>query len=106
MKIQEMDLRMGHLLLSIVVLVWGPNFAITKSAYRDLNPILFAALRFTVCGILVLVATFWKERSLSIQKQELLRVAVIGGAGIGLYQILWSYGLLLTTASNKEYRGR
>jgi drug/metabolite transporter (DMT)-like permease len=91
---------MGHLLLSIVVLVWGPNFGITKSAYRDLNPILFAALRFTVCGILVLVATFWKERSLYIQKQDLLRVAVVGGAGIGLYQILWSYGLNLTTPSN------
>jgi drug/metabolite transporter (DMT)-like permease len=92
----------GYFLLGVVVLVWGANFGIVKSAYRDLPPILFAALRFTASGVLLLIITFWKEKGLRIQREDLGKVVIVGVLGLGLYQILWSLGLNLTSASNSS----
>jgi drug/metabolite transporter (DMT)-like permease len=92
--------QVGHFFLGIVVLTWGINFGLVKSAYRDIPPVLFAAIRFTVSGIVIFLLTFWRERSISIRKEDLGMVAAVGGMGLGLYQILWSLGLNLTSASN------
>jgi drug/metabolite transporter (DMT)-like permease len=97
---QEGDHRIGYFLLGFVVLVWGANFGIVKSAYRDLPPIHFAALRFTVSGILLLIVTYWKEKGVRIRKEDLGKVMIVGALGLGFYQILWSLGLNLTSASN------
>jgi len=40
--------QIGHFFLGIVVLTWGINFGIVKSAYQDISPVLFAAIRFTL----------------------------------------------------------
>src|SRR5512135_3760095 len=98
--VQERDHRIGHLLLIIVVLTWGANFGIVKSAFDYLHPILFAAFRFTLTGILLLGVTFWRERGIRIGKEDLGKVAAVGGLGIGCYQIFWSLGLNLTSSSN------
>jgi drug/metabolite transporter (DMT)-like permease len=92
--------QVGYFFLGIVVLTWGINFGLVKSAYRDIPPVLFAAIRFTVSGIVIFLLTFWRERSISIRKEDLGMVAAVGGMGLGLYQILWSLGLNLTSASN------
>lgn len=97
---QEGDHRIGYFLLGVVALVWGANFGIVKSAYRDLPPIHFAALRFTVSGILLLIVTYWKEKGARIRKEDLGKVVIVGTLGLGFYQILWSLGLNLTSASN------
>jgi drug/metabolite transporter (DMT)-like permease len=90
----------GHLLLIVVVLTWGVNFGILKLAFHDIPPLLFAALRFTISGILLLAVVCCPERKLGIRRQDLAGMAVVGGLGIGLYQVLWSTGLDLTTATN------
>jgi drug/metabolite transporter (DMT)-like permease len=92
--------KVGHLLLGIAILTWGANFGITKSAFAYLGPIPFAAMRFTAAGILVLLITYWKEKSLRIRKEDLGRVVLVGVAGLSFYQILWSLGLNLTSATN------
>jgi drug/metabolite transporter (DMT)-like permease len=96
----ERSKKIGHLLLVIVVLTWGANYGIIKSAFEDLPPVFFGAIRFTLCGILVLLLTLKWEKSISIQKKDLWKVAWVGILGIGIYQILWSVGLNLTSASN------
>jgi drug/metabolite transporter (DMT)-like permease len=96
----EKNQQIGHLLLVIVVLTWGANYGIVKSAFEDLPPVLFGAIRFTLCGLLVLLVTYKWEKGISIQKKDLGRVAWVGILGIGVYQILWSVGLNLTSASN------
>ncbi|MGZ3560123.1 MAG: DMT family transporter, partial [Thermodesulfobacteriota bacterium] len=98
--VQERDYRIGHLLLVIVVLTWGANFGIVKSAYDYVPPLLFGALRFTITGILLLAATFWQEREIRIQKEDLGKIVLVGALGLGLYQVLWSLGLNLTSPSN------
>jgi drug/metabolite transporter (DMT)-like permease len=92
--------QVGHFFIGIVVLTWGINFGLVKSAYQDIPPVLFAAIRFTVSGIVIFLLTFWRERSIFIRKEDLGMVAAVGGMGLGLYQILWSLGLNLTSASN------
>ena len=66
--IQERDYRIGHLFLGIVVLTWGANFGIVKSAFDTIPPLLFGALRFTVMGILLLALTFFREKGIRIPK--------------------------------------
>jgi drug/metabolite transporter (DMT)-like permease len=92
--------RVGHFLMGVVVLTWGINFGVAKSAFQDIPPVLFAAIRFTISGLLIFLLTFWRERSVSIRKEDLGMVAAVGGLGLGLYQILWSLGLNMTSASN------
>lgn len=96
----EKNQQIGHLLLTIVVLTWGANYGIVKSAFQDLSPILFGAIRFTLCGLLVLATTYKWEKGVSIQKKDFWKVAWVGILGIGIYQALWSVGLNLTSASN------
>lgn len=92
--------RSGYLLLTLVVLTWGANHGIVKSAFQDFPPVLFSAIRFTLSGLLVLALTYLHERGISLQKKDLWKVLRIGLLGIGVYQALWSVGLNLTTASN------
>jgi len=91
---------MGHFFLVIVILTWGANFGIVKSAFDTIPPLLFGAIRFTVMGVLLLVVTFWREREIRIRKEDLGKVIVIGTLGLGVYQVLWSLGLNLTSPSN------
>jgi drug/metabolite transporter (DMT)-like permease len=94
------DSRISHLFLVAVVLLWGANVGIVKGAFQYINPVLFAAIRFTVSGILMLLLVLWKERNLRIQGQDWRLILVVGGLGIGMYQILWSIGLQWTSATN------
>jgi len=97
---QAGDRRIGHFLLAVVVLTWGANFGIVKSAFDTIPPLLFGALRFTVMGILLLGLAFWREKEIRIRKEDLGKVIMIGALGLGLYQVLWSLGLNLTSPSN------
>ncbi len=99
-EMQAGDRRIGHFLLAVVVLTWGANFGIVKSAFDTIPPLLFGALRFTVMGILLLGLAFWREKEIRIRKEDLGKVIMIGALGLGLYQVLWSLGLNLTSPSN------
>ncbi len=92
--------QIGHFLLGLAVLTWGANFGIVKAAFKDMSPVLFAALRFTASGLLVLLITFWKEKSISIRREDVPRLIAVGAVGIGLYQVFWSIGLNMTSATN------
>ncbi len=98
--INERSQRIGHFLLGLAVLTWGANFGIVKDAFRDMPPVPFAALRFTASGFLVLLITFWKEKSISIRRDDIPRLIAVGAVGIGLYQVFWSTGLSITSATN------
>jgi len=98
--VQERNHKAGHFFLGVVVLTWGANFGIVKSAYDYFPPLLFGALRFTVMGILLLFATLWREKEIRIRKEDWGRVIMVGALGLGLYQVFWSLGLNLTSPSN------
>jgi drug/metabolite transporter (DMT)-like permease len=97
---EEKNQQLGHFLLWIVVLTWGANFGIVKSAFETIPPLLFGAVRFTVMGILLLTLTFFREKGIQLRKEDLGKVIMVGALGLGLYQVLWSLGLNLTSPSN------
>jgi len=97
---EEKNQKVGHFFLGIVVLTWGANFGIVKSAFDTIPPLLFGALRFTVMGILLLALTFFREKGIQLRKEDLGRVIMVGALGLGLYQVFWSLGLNLTSPSN------
>ncbi len=92
--------RISHLLLGIVVILWGANVGIIKSAYQDFHPVYFAALRFTLSGTLILFVVLLKEGDLRIRRRDWGTVLVMALPGMALYQIFWSLGLDRTTATN------
>ena len=94
------DSRISHLFLVAVVLLWGANVGIVKSAFQDINLVLLAAIRFTVSGVLMLLLVLWREKDLRIERQDWSLMLVVGGLGIGIYQTLWSVGLQWTSATN------
>ncbi|HSB06756.1 MAG TPA: DMT family transporter [Thermodesulfobacteriota bacterium] len=94
------DSKISHLFLVGVVFLWGANIGIVKSAFQDIHPVLFAALRFTISGVLMLLFVLWREKDLRIRSQDWRLIFMVGGLGIGIYQIFWSLGLQWTTATN------
>jgi drug/metabolite transporter (DMT)-like permease len=51
-------------------------------------------------GILLLILTFFREKGNQLRKEDLGKVIMVGALGLGLYQVLWSLGLNLTSPSN------
>lgn len=90
----------AHLFLVCVALSWGMNFGIVKSAFTHIHPLVFAAIRFTFSSLFILGFTFLREGSILIQFPDIGRVILVGGCGIGLYQVFWSLGLNWTYATN------
>jgi drug/metabolite transporter (DMT)-like permease len=48
----------------------------------------------------LLLLVLWKERDLRIQRKDWALITLVGGLGVGVYQILWSLGLERTSATN------
>jgi drug/metabolite transporter (DMT)-like permease len=87
-------------MLALVSLTWGMNFGIVKFAYNEIHPLIFGAIRFTLSSFFILGITFWKEGSLRIHARDIGNICLVGGCGVGLYQVFWSLGLNWTYATN------
>jgi drug/metabolite transporter (DMT)-like permease len=89
-------------LVLCVVLIWAATFSVVKSGLRELGPLSFATLRFTVAAGLMLAWVWILEGTPAIRREDWLRVAVVGLTVIGVYQALFTVGLQYTTASNSS----
>jgi len=82
----------------LVMVAWAANFVIVKSAIATAPPIGFAFVRFLLAGLVLLAILRWREGSIGLPRAAILPVALLGGLGFGLYQVLWATGLTVTTA--------
>lgn len=82
----------------LVMLAWAANFVIVKDAIATAPPIGFAFVRFLLAGLVLLAILRWREGSIGLPRPVVAPVALLGGLGFGLYQVLWSTGLTVTTA--------
>jgi drug/metabolite transporter (DMT)-like permease len=96
----RLDLSINDLYLLIVVLIWGGNFSVVKIAFADLSPMAFTALRFLIASVLIMALVRFVEGDVSIPGKSLGQMIWLGLVGNTIYQILFAYGLSLTTASN------
>jgi drug/metabolite transporter (DMT)-like permease len=81
-----------------VMVAWAANFVIVKGALEVVPPIGFAFVRFLLAGLVLLVLLRLREGSVRIPRDIVVRVALLGGLGFGVYQVLWATGLTVTTA--------
>jgi drug/metabolite transporter (DMT)-like permease len=106
------------LLLLLVTLIWGSNFTIIKSAFRELEPIAFNALRLALASTTFLTIMrivqrrhpgpgapgWWRflRTDAVLTRGDWVSLAIIGAIGHFCYQLCWVAGLTRTTVANSS----
>lgn len=90
----------GDLLVLATVVLWAASFAVIKSAYAEFAPLSFAATRFAIASLGLLLATALRREPLAFARSDLPRIAALGVCNVTLYQAFFGIGLGYTTASN------
>ena len=86
-------------LVLLMVLIWGANYSVVKSALREIQPQAFNALRLIVASAAFLGALAW-HRVPRITRADWIRLAALGAIGHFVYQLCFMAGISRTTASN------
>jgi len=86
-----------------VIVVWGLNFSVIKIALREMTPAGFNGVRLILTAVIFLAIMAVSGESFRVAKGDLWKLALIGMAGNGLYQVLFINGLSRTTASNTSF---
>lgn len=84
----------------LVVAIWGANFAVVKFTLGEIPPLSLTATRFAFAAVLLLIILRVREGNLRVTRRELFNFAWLGFIGNTIYQVLFIYGLSLTTAAN------
>lgn len=86
--------------LAVLVLVWAANFSVVKFALRDLSPLAFNGLRFTLASILLGVTLKAGGRTEALPRKYWPALVGLGLLGNTVYQVLFIYGIDWTLAGN------
>lgn len=87
----------------MVVIAWAANFIVVKAANREIPPIAFAFIRFSLSATLLLVLLRWREGSIRMPLREVLPIMGLGAIGFGWYQILWPTALQSIPAGDSAF---
>jgi drug/metabolite transporter (DMT)-like permease len=90
----------AHLLLLVVVFVWGSTFVLIKNALADISPLLFNLLRMTIAAICL--GILYRRHIGHIDRRALLFGATTGFFLAAGYQFQTA-GLRLTTPSKSAF---
>ena len=82
------------------MVVWAANFIVVKDAIATLPPVGFTMLRYGLASIALLVILRLYEGDVRLPRPDVLRILLLGGLGFGLYQILWTTGLVSIPAGD------
>ncbi len=86
--------------LLLTVFFFGTNFTAVKLVVEDVPPILFAAVRFTFAGLLLLLLSRIVEPGSRFKRSDFLPILGLGIVGVTLTQTVFTIGVSLTTAAN------
>jgi drug/metabolite transporter (DMT)-like permease len=92
--------RKAFIQLMIVLLIWASSFAITRTVVKDVPPILFALLRYSVASV-VMLCIYYSQRSKIKPPANRMhgQVLIMALTGISLYYIFFNISLVHTEAS-------
>jgi len=92
----------SRLLVSVglvyVVVCWGLNVVLVKSAIAFIDPLAFTALRFLAMTPLAFGLVLATGQRIRIRRNDLLLLILCAACGYGIYQYLWIIGLANTSA--------
>jgi drug/metabolite transporter (DMT)-like permease len=86
--------------LLLTAFFFGTNFAAVKLVVESVPPILFAATRFTLAGLLLLPLALLSGPENRLSRRDLLPMLGLGLVGVTLTQTVFTVGVDLTTAAN------
>lgn len=95
--------RAAELAVLVVIVAWAGNFIVVKAANREIPPITFAFIRFTLASALLLVLLRWREGTIRVPLRDVAPMMGLGALGFGLYQVLWSTALQLIPAGDSAF---
>jgi drug/metabolite transporter (DMT)-like permease len=101
-KLAKLRLSSVDVMLILMSFVWGVNFTVVKSALESFLPLSFNALRFSIASVFLLVLLWFRERNLSVRREDLKRFVLLAIIGNSIYQILFINGIFRTTAGNSS----
>jgi drug/metabolite transporter (DMT)-like permease len=86
--------------LLLTVFFFGTNFTAVKYVVESVPPILFAAARFTLAGLLLLPVALLSGPDGRLARRDLLPMLGLGLVGVTVTQSVFTVGVGLTTAAN------
>lgn len=86
--------------MTLVVLIWGCNFAVVKTALAQIAPLPFTAIRFVIATSLLALLLRWREGGCAFPREGFWKLFWLGIVGNTAYQALFASGLAYTTAAN------
>jgi drug/metabolite transporter (DMT)-like permease len=86
--------------LLLTAFFFGTNFTAVKLVVESVPPILFAASRFTLAGLLLLPLAILSGEKGRLSRRDILPMLGLGLVGITLTQSVFTVGVGLTTAAN------
>lgn len=86
--------------LLMTVFFFGTNFVAVKYVVDFVPPLLFAAARFTVAGLMLYLILRFLEPDSRLRRKDLLPIFGLGFVGITVTQSVFTIGVSLTTAAN------
>jgi drug/metabolite transporter (DMT)-like permease len=94
-----MQTRTTYALVAATAVMWGANFNLSKHVLMDLHPLVAGAARFDIAALVMLAIT-----SIQGQRVPLIRhgvaYATLGLLGIAGFNVLFFYGMKMTSAVN------
>lgn len=90
------------LTMVLVVLIWGGNFAVLKTAYSQIAPFPFTAIRFALATVLMMLLLWWREGDCRFPPGSFWKFVWLGVIGNTVYQAFFANGLARTTSANSS----
>ncbi len=96
---RKQELRAEAWLL-LVVLIWAANYPLAKWAISGMDVFVFNAIRFVTAPLVALVFMLIRSRWKPVGRRSLPGIISTGAVAHVLYQVVFLYGLSLTSAGN------
>lgn len=81
-------------------LLWGLNYVVVKSVLNTVPENLFLLVRFTATVFIIGLFLILRRKPIKLRRRDLPKILLLGVVGVGLYNILWTFGIHRTTAAN------
>jgi len=94
------DRRLTEIAVVGIMVLWAANFIVVKDIIGVLPPVGFTFLRYLLASAALLAILRWSEDAIRLPTPGLGRILLLGGLGFGIYQMLWTVGLLSIPAGD------
>lgn len=86
--------------LILVSIIWGANFGISRWAMDVFTPEVFVFIRFFFAFPILFVLLYKLEGGIKVERNDLIKLAVIGFLGVSILELLVMYSIKFTTLAN------